>query len=178
MAEHHPRPEITEVESQLLALKPSPGSLDRDRVIYRAGRASALGPGRWAWPAVSGVMSLVTVALAVALATRPEPTPRVVYVKMVQPAELPKQPPEPGDAPSAADELLPPPAAPAGRVVARGRPLMEEQLLRWGLDALPAPAPAAPPAEPANRFLGVPVGAPPVLGSPWLSLFAPEGRGT
>ena len=171
MSENHPRPEITEVEALLRGLKPAAG-LDRDHVLFRAGRASARGPGRLVWPAVSAVLGLATVALAVALAARPEPAERVVYVVVVRPA-----PPKEPRPPSVADELPPPPTSAGERVIpTSGRPLLERQLLRWGLDALPAPAPAAP-AGPVHRVPGVTVEPPAAAGPSWLHLFTFEGKG-
>jgi hypothetical protein len=171
MAEHHPRPELTDFEAQLQALKPTPGGLDRDRILFRAGRASARGPGRYIWPGVSGVLALATVALSVALATRPEPPERVVYVEVPQSAP-PRQEPRP---PSVIDEV-PAPTPPEKALLTGGRSLMERQLLRWGLDALPAPAPAASPAQPVHHIRGV-TADPPPAGTSWLNLFTFEGKG-
>jgi hypothetical protein len=175
MSDNYPRPEINDVEALLRGLKPAAGGLDRDHVLFRAGRASARGPGRIVWPALSGVLGLVAAALAVALAVRPEAAERIVYVKVIQPA--PAAPPKEPDRPGAADELLPPPSAPAERmfVSSGGRPLLERQLLRWGLDALPAPAPA--PTGPVHRVTGVTVEPPAVAGPSWLHLFSFDGKG-
>jgi hypothetical protein len=174
MSENHPRPEITEVEALLRGLKPAAGGLDRDHVLFRAGRASARGTGRLGWPALSAVLGLATVALSVALAARPAPAERVVYVEVVRPAPVPS--PKEADRPNSGDELLPPPTASADRVfVSGGRPLLERQLLRWGLDALPAPAPT--PTGPVHRVSGVTVEPPAVAGPSWLHLFTFEGKG-
>jgi hypothetical protein len=173
MSENHPRPEITEVEALLQGLKPAAGGLDRDRILFRAGRASARGPGRVAWPVLSAVLGLATVALAVALAARPAPPERVVYVEVNRPDSVPHPmgPERPGDA----SELPLSPTAPLEQVfVSGGRPLMEQQLLRWGLDALPAPAAQA---GPVHRILGVTVQPSDAAVPSWLHLFTFEGKG-
>ena len=171
MAEHHPRPELTDLEAQLQALKPTPGGLDRDRILFRAGRASARGPGRYLWPGVSGVLALTTVALAVALAIRPEPSERVVYVEVPRAAPPPQEQRPPG----AIDEV-PAPTPPEKALLTGGRSLMERQLLRWGLDALPAPTPAPVSAQPVYHIRGV-LTDPPPAGTSWLNLFTFEGKG-
>ena len=92
--------ELEELQRALKSLEPLPGRLDRCRLMYLAGRASAgASPSgtsaagaaqkrNWAWPASTAAMTLVAATLAVALTVRPQPQPRIVqktvYVK--QPA--------------------------------------------------------------------------------------------
>jgi hypothetical protein len=92
--------ELEELQRALKLLEPLPGRLDRSRLIYLAGRASAgVAPSgttaarakqkrNWAWPASTAAMTLVAATLAVALAVRPPPRQQIVretvYVK--QPA--------------------------------------------------------------------------------------------
>jgi hypothetical protein len=65
--------ELNELERQLAALSPRASRLDRDRVMYLAGRAAAeteLGTGgaaAWLWPSATGVMTAVSVLLAMML---------------------------------------------------------------------------------------------------------------
>src|SRR5258708_7696203 len=44
------RPEREPLESALAGLKPAPALLDRDRVMFAAGQASATPARRWVWP--------------------------------------------------------------------------------------------------------------------------------
>jgi len=170
MAENNPRPDVAEVEALLQDLKPSPAGLDRDRVLFRAGRASALGPGRLVCPAVSGVLALATVALSVALAARPEPEERVVYVMVPQPAP-PKKPAPANRPPNVIDEGT---STTDRALLTGGRSLMERQLLRWGLDALPAPAPVSS-TQQVYHIRGV-TADPPSAGTSWLNLFSFEEK--
>jgi hypothetical protein len=174
MAENHPHTELAEVESLLKALAPSAGGLHRDRLLFRAGRASALGPGRWAWPATSAVLAVATVVLSVLLLARPTPAERVVVLP-AGPVPLPERHNEPDSQLSAVDAFISPPNALA---VARERQRVEQQLLRWGLDALPAPAAAQPQADPPHQVISVPVEASPAAGNSWLDLFSLGRKGS
>ena len=140
-------PRLNEVAAALAALRPSPPALDRDRLLFNAGRASVSRP--WLWRIAAAASTAAALVLAAILILRPAPPPveRVVYVR-VEPA--PQPPPPKTEAPS-----LPPPAP------AESEPLpgplysspstpytrLEDRVLRWGLDGLaePAPPPAAPP---------------------------------
>jgi hypothetical protein len=89
-----PLPEgLSAVESALRGLAPHAGALDRDELLFRAGRASA--PRRWPWVLAAAASAATAGALAVLLALRPEPpvVERVRYVE--RPAEEPSSvPPE------------------------------------------------------------------------------------
>jgi hypothetical protein len=169
MAENHPRPDVSDVEALLQELKPAAAGLDRDRVLFRAGRASVLGPGRFVWPATSGVLALATLALSVALAVRPEPGERIVYVTVPPP---PPQAPTPSDRPPRVNDEGT--STMDRAMLTGGRSLMERQLLRWGLDALPMPAPASS-SQQVYHIRGV-TADPPPAGTSWLNLFSFEGK--
>jgi hypothetical protein len=67
-------PELRSFEAQLAALVPRTDRLDRERLMYRAGRASLaaeIGRRPWAWPAAFSAMTVVAASLLVALAVRP-----------------------------------------------------------------------------------------------------------
>jgi hypothetical protein len=71
----------------LSRLSPERLSIDRDRLFFRAGEASAHGEAqsrrRWRarlWPAAAAAMAMVAAVLSVTLADR-EPEVRIVYVK-------------------------------------------------------------------------------------------------
>jgi hypothetical protein len=71
-------PEMTDIESALRALAPVPSRLDRDRLMFEAGRLARgrTGRERWLWPSVAATLALVVAGESVVLASRP--APRVV----------------------------------------------------------------------------------------------------
>ena len=98
--------ELTAVQQALAALAPAPPRLDRDRLMFLAGVASASGgheptgivglplspevqnrgvtgkltlPARVAWPASSAVLAATSLALALALVARPVSPVQIVY---------------------------------------------------------------------------------------------------
>ncbi len=82
--------ELKLLEAQLAALRPRTDRLDRDRLMYLAGRESALSHGsraqrlagraaRWAWPSMTAALTAVSAVLAVLLFTRPN-VPRIVVI--------------------------------------------------------------------------------------------------
>jgi hypothetical protein len=138
MSEETPDPELTELERALAGLTPAPGQFDRDRLMFRAGQASAPRRG-WVWPSATAAFAVLAAVLGVALVNRPTPATieRTVYVEV--PAPMPPVAP-------------PAPLSPAdtGPVAAAGREPSHEQtdaarlrnqVLRWGVDALPSPPP-------------------------------------
>jgi hypothetical protein len=137
-------PRLNEVALALAALAPRPAVLDRDRLLFRAGRASA--PRPWFWRLSTAVSTIAAVVLAAILVLRPTPTPieRVVYVQVVRPP-VPVPPKEEVQTPSMPPESEPQEPAYSWPTTPYTR--LENRLLRWGLDGLdaPPPAPAAPP---------------------------------
>jgi len=126
---------LSAVESALRGLAPHAGGLDRDEVLFRAGRAS--GPRRWPW-ALAAVTSAATAGvLGALLALRPAPpvVERVRYVPV--PAEADG---EPGSVPP--------------EVIQTRSPLphleWQHKLMTRGLDALGEPPPARPSILPTN----------------------------
>lgn len=72
----HLTPDLRAFEAALAALAPKAAALDRDRLMYEAGRASLATPhvaprGGWAWPAAFSAMSAVAASLLLALVLRP-----------------------------------------------------------------------------------------------------------
>ena len=131
-------PENKPLEEALKSLQPLAGAFDRDRLMYRAGQASAPRRG-WAWPALASVLALTSAGLAFALVLQPVPqsVERVIYVEV--PA-APEEAVSPGD--SIASPVGGSPAAVFGS--SRPDPLAYAQLrsvvLRDGVDAMPRPA--------------------------------------
>jgi hypothetical protein len=74
MSDEHETTGLTELEAALAALSPRPALIDRDAIMYRAGRAHM---DRWRW--ATALSSLVAAALAVTLLVRP-PIERIVAV--------------------------------------------------------------------------------------------------
>ena len=62
-------PELTALERRLAAWRPAAGTLDRDRMLYDAGRAAAEGEGhRHAWRLATAALAIMTIGLGVLLA--------------------------------------------------------------------------------------------------------------
>jgi hypothetical protein len=148
MPEQPSSAEIAALEEALTALSPAPVSLDRDRLMFRAGQAVA-SRGRWRWPASTAALAVVASALGAMLAFRaPVETEKlkvvekVVYVKVKEPMKAPTQPKtEPDEiiSTSSANSEDPGPVA-----FSLGYFQLQDQLLKRGLDGLPSlpPAPA------------------------------------
>jgi len=83
------------VLAALAACSPAPPQLDRDRLMFLAGRASAHPvlstqysvptTASRLWPTAAAVLAATSIGLAVALFTRTVPEPRVVVVRQSQP---------------------------------------------------------------------------------------------
>jgi hypothetical protein len=149
-------PELSRLANALAGLEPRVRPFDRDALMFRAGQASIPQSG-WTWPLAASVSSFLAVVfgatlvlratLATPVANAPVPalTPRP-YLVPVQPAEPPAATEE--------DTLWTPYNRPAEPPLPR-QAQIQEQLLRWGLDGLPAapPAPARPRPESLDMIL-------------------------
>ena len=86
-------PELTAFEAELASLRPQAGNLDMGRLMFLAGRESALENSRrwtwWAWPAAFTAMTATAAVLLVMLVNRPGPqiVERIVRVQVPQPME-------------------------------------------------------------------------------------------
>jgi hypothetical protein len=138
-------PQLKALEASLQALAPRAPAIDRDRLLYRAGRASA---NRRAatWRAWALGSTLAAAGLGVALCFRP---PRVVEVEVVRwlPAPVEQSAPsyeQPGLVGSSA--VL---AAPYfdGRNEPYGQRQLRKLAFDYGADALPQGSTADPNAE-------------------------------
>jgi hypothetical protein len=148
--------EQQELERALALLRPAASSLDRDRFLFLAGRASAeVEPGaairRWMWPAATVVSSLATVVLLVLLVMRTgseasrgerlEARAHEPAVPSVSPVAVESN----LETHVAAAEIarLAPTAEETSRVLApeSNYPRLRSFVLAYGIDALPEPAP-------------------------------------
>jgi len=142
-------PELRAVEAALAGLIPA-ASVNRDRLLFEAGRRSAA-RGR-AWPLATLGFAVLSAVLAL---YRPEPPARVVehvtYVPVpaASSSEVVEKAPEPlvpERAPAVTESYV------SGNEYLRQR----DQVLRWGADALSAPPPApAGPSVPLELLLGL-----------------------
>ena len=139
-------PRLSEVAAALAALAPRPPALDRDRLLFNAGRAST--PRPWFWRLTAASSTMLAAALAAALLLRPPPQPveHIVYVR-VEPTPQPLPKTDAPPSPPAPVESEPPPAPALYSWPSTPYTRLEARVLRWGLDGLaePTPASAAPP---------------------------------
>ena len=140
-------PAERELEEALSALQAAPTSIDRDRLLFAAGRAS-VGRWRWAWPSVSAAL---LAALVVSLVARGEPqvVERVVEVTVPQP-EVERLAAAAPDAPADAK------AGDLSDLAAYAK--LQRELLAHGVEAIPKPrcSPSVPIGPPVSieQFLG------------------------
>lgn len=66
------RREVTPLEAALMKLSPAPARLDRDALMFAAGRGAAA-KRAWAWPVACAFFALLSLALGVRLIARPTP---------------------------------------------------------------------------------------------------------
>jgi hypothetical protein len=122
--------ELTRLESALRDLTPSASPLNRDIVMFQAGKASA--PRSRLWPLATAACSVVALGLGFLLA--PRPAPQVVMQRIPLPVEKAPAPqiesPSPPEPPTVtAAPRLEPPASRYDQV--------RENVLNLGLDGLP-----------------------------------------
>ncbi len=136
------------IERTLAGFGPAPPRIERDRLMFLAGRASAerrrpsrrdgalAVANRWLWPAATGMLGATAAALAMALVLRQEP--RVLIVEREMPvsvrAAAPQQIASAAVDFNAATALRREPAA--SRVPAENYLRTREVALRMGLDAI------------------------------------------
>ncbi len=168
MPEQPSSAEIAALEGALAALAPAPVSLDRDRLMFRAGQAVVM-RGRWIWPASTAALTVAASVLGLLLAFRPSLAPeqmarsngpekvkvvqRIVYVKVKEPMPAPAQPKtEPAEVISTESSQSEDPGPVAFSL---GYFQLQEQLMKRGLDGLQSlpPVPARAPAQSSDTPL-------------------------
>ena len=110
-------PELVAFEDDLRRLAPASGRVDRDALLFEAGRAAAKA-GRWR--AAAAGLAALSLALGVLLAVRPSPpiVERIVYIPIEPTQELPEPSPP-----------TPPPTI--------SRQVLFDRVFERGLDGLP-----------------------------------------
>ncbi len=151
MSERPEERELTALEAALRELRPKPDSIQRDALMYRAGRASV---HSWLWPLVAMATTMIAAVLGIVQLARPVPpvAERIVYLPA--PA-VPQEPvsvkPEESAPPSVPEPLVSEPldSSPRGQYLR-----MQERVLRLGLKGIPPPPPAPPlPEQPTVEQL-------------------------
>jgi hypothetical protein len=133
------------LERALRELAPGPSNLDRDRLMFRAGQVFA--PRRnLVWPVITGVLGVTVVILSILLAAQGFHGP-VVRILPAPPQHAPMMPPvekAPPRVEPQSEPALPDYDHETEMPDLRHSP-MQDQVLRWGLDALPAVPPESGP---------------------------------
>jgi hypothetical protein len=170
MSEQARDPALNALESKLTSLTPLPSALDRDYLLYHAGRASMRGAG-WFWPTATWILLVVTAGLTFILLYRPvqrldpQIVERIVYV-----------PSEPAPATVPSSRVNPPPShALATYAIDEEREReqadnvrIRQQVYRFGVDSLPAPR--------SNDLSEKPLPMDPLMGLPASTLDEGSGR--
>ena len=125
--------QLKKLADALATLTPRPAHLDRDGLLFEAGRRSVRTARCWPWATLAA--STVACVLAVALLVRPEPA---VVVRWVEAPPHPSQAPQPQvePAPPAVAVDLDDAAMPPGSYWR-----LQQQALRLGVDQLPTTDP-------------------------------------
>jgi hypothetical protein len=172
MSDQSHNPALNALESKLTSLTPLPSALDRDYLLYHAGRASVRGSG-WFSRAVTGFLLLVTAGLSLALLVRPvqRPEPQVIEKIVRVPAETmpPPAPPSSGPVNPAAPHVAAAYASDNEYVKEQAdNARLRQQAFRFGVDSLPPPY--------ASTVAEKPLPLDPLLGLPASTLDDASGR--
>jgi hypothetical protein len=174
MSEELREPDLAALEAALGALAPAAGGLNRDQLLFRAGQASVR--RGWGWPCATGVMTGAAAVLGAILVLRPAPqgVQATHYVLVERPAS--ESSAVVSDPAASRGSTLPPATTGEPQHLQTSYFKLQNQVLRWGLDALPSP-PAPATAEPPltlNQLLGNP---PPVPETPsWFDRLLKRGE--
>jgi hypothetical protein len=154
MSEPNREPILDPLERALGSLIPTAGRLGRDELVFRAGQASVR--RGWFWPGATALFAISSAGLGLFALGRPGPQAlcETQYVRVEVPAPS-------ADTTARHRDPSPSPGRPDGAERARTDYVrLEQQLLRWGLDALPGLPPdaaAVPPAQHLDPAVGPPV---------------------
>jgi hypothetical protein len=128
--------ELSDLEKLLAALPPRPATLDRDRLLFRAGQESMR--RSWVWPFAAVTMSVACGCLAMLLVLRPLPEPavQIVHVHVPAPAAPAASDLRPVEPHATTTDYRQPPSPPLSYW------RMQQQALRFGVEGLPQVAAA------------------------------------
>jgi hypothetical protein len=144
--------DVKPLESALAALQPAAPALQRDRLLFRAGQLAAR-RGRWVWPLLTVLSTGAALYLGMAALERAAAPPvrEIVVVREQTPATAPLPPPVPPLEGEPAPPSVPSgPAVPMQPAVAADYSFdlpelpaptyrhLQNQVLRWGVEALPS----------------------------------------
>lgn len=153
MSEAGNDPGMKALEAGLAGLVPASG-LNRDQLMFQAGKQSAARPG-WLWPGATAAMALIALGLG-ALALRPGAAPpgRIVYVAIKEKILVPAEPANVAPAMPAASA-----ANEENDSLVQGSYLkLRNQVLQEGVDSLPLQSTdEVPSTKPADARLGFPL---------------------
>lgn len=143
-------PDLAALSDALGGLSPAAPALNRDRLLYDAGRRAAR--PRLAWPVATGLFAVLAVGLGIRPMTMPLPPPRVEIVYVEREAKPDRYP--------ATDVAGSPPIA-LTRSPAAGYLRLRDDVVRFGPDSLPfvhgtAPQPRLP--RSVEKLFGLPPG--------------------
>jgi hypothetical protein len=158
---------LNPIEQALRSFAPIAPQLDRDRLMFLAGRANAEGRGllapsmgnlsrseratRWLWPASSAALAATSLALAIALFTRSTPQPQLIVRDAPASAVAPQSPVSNGDtAPRRQYATALPRPAPAN---SESYLKTREVAFRMGLDALGSPPSGGSELSPGTTYI-------------------------
>ncbi len=141
--------ELRAIEAGLGSLAPARSGVNRDRVMYLAGQASAR--SRWAWPSATAALAILALGEGALLALRPMPEPRVVERIVEVPAPSPastapvvilrQNPAEDRDKVDLGIDS--PFTQETGTLARQDSYHLRNQALRFGVEGLPEPPPLA-----------------------------------
>jgi hypothetical protein len=137
-------PELNAIAASLGSLEPARSRIDRDLVMFRAGQASVR-PSRWrrrAWNVIAASLALLALGEGVLLAHRPPPQIVKEVVVAREPAPAPVVP---FVEQSVAEMSVSLPGESSSSLGQTAYQRQVAQVLRYGLDGLPASPTAAGP---------------------------------
>jgi hypothetical protein len=144
-------PDLVALSTALGGLAPAAAAIDRDRLLFEAGRRSVRRP--WASPMLTGVFAVLAIGFGVRLMTAP-PQVQTVYV-----VEASRERERPEFLNSKLEFRTPVAEAPGSPRAGAEYLHLRDQVVRFGADSLPAAVvgPSAPP-PPVEHMLGLPRG--------------------
>ncbi len=135
--------DLKRLEALLTTLMPRASSVDRDRLLFRAGQASVR--RWWTWPLATFGSAATALCLAVALFLRPAPVPIVHTIRVEVPVPVPTAERRLEESQTATAPIYTP--EPLSPTLSHWR--LQQQALRFGAESLPDTSSSA--NEPPGR---------------------------